>query len=211
MSLLRVVPIVEGHGEVAAVPLLIRRICGELFGAYEIEVLQPLRQPRSRIVLPGNLQRYTEIAANKLRAAQPRGEGLVLVLIDGDGDLPCVLGPALLAGALAGCGDQAAACVVANLEFETWFVAAAASLRAELRIAEHDIPDAPEASRLRKKWIEDRFCGIRYSETLDQPRLTARMDLALCRSRSPSFDKLCRELERALSSVRSRSAFRGEG
>lgn len=100
-----------------------------------------------------------------------------------------------------GSGDQDAACVIANLEFETWFVAAAPSLASELRLAAHEPPDDPEGQRLRKKWIEDRFRGARYSETLDQPRLTAKMDLNLCRARSPSFDKLCRELGRALASV----------
>lgn len=197
----RVIPIVEGHGEVAAVPLLIRRICGELFADYEVEVLQPLRQPKSRIVSPGNVERFAEIGANKLRAARPEGRGLVLVLIDGDGELPCVLGPALLNGARTGSGDQDAACVIAHLEFETWFVAAAASLVSELRLAAHEPPADPEGLRLRKKWIEDRFRGARYSETLDQPRLTARMDLNLCRARSPSFDKLCRKLGRALAST----------
>ena len=42
-------------------------------------------------------------------------------------------------------------------------------------------------------WVADRFKG-HYSETVDQPALTAKMDLDLCRERSPSFDKLCREL-----------------
>lgn len=199
--MLRVLPIVEGHGEVGAVPPLVRRICGELFGAYDTEVLQPLRQPKTRIVSPGNLQRYTEIAANKLRAARPAAHGLVLVMVDADDDLPCLLGPALLASARAGCGDQGVACVIANVEFETWFVAAAASLGDYLRITPDDAPEAPEAQRLRKKWVEDRFKGVRYSETLDQPRLAAKMDLNLCRARSPSFDKLCRELERALAAA----------
>ena len=36
-------------------------------------------------------------------------------------------------------------------------------------------------------------------ETLSlQPGMTQAMDMALCRRRSPSFDKLCRELERRL-------------
>lgn len=35
--------------------------------------------------------------------------------------------------------------------------------------------------------------------TVDQPAMTSHMDLHLARERSPSFDKLCRELERRLS------------
>lgn len=196
MSRLRVLPIVEGHGEVVAVPILIRRILGEMFGVYEVDVLQPLRQPRTRLVRGDDLRRFAEIAANKLRAAQPAAHGLVLVLLDGDDDLPCALGPGLLAHARAGSGDQEAACVVANLEYETWFVAAASSLHAYLRLGPDEPPNGPETLRLRKKWIADRFRG-HYSETLDQPRMTTKMDLVLCRERSPSFDKLCRELQRA--------------
>ncbi|MCY1010758.1 DUF4276 family protein [Nannocystis pusilla] len=198
--------IVEGHGEVLALPPLVRRICSELFSLYHVEVAQPLRQPRTRLVRDGELQRFAGVAANKLRAARPVAHGLVLVLLDGDGDRPCELGPRLLARAQSGSGDQAAACVVANLEFETWFVAAAESLGDYLDLGASQIPQSPETLRLRKKWIEDRFRGTRYSETLDQPRLAARMDLALCRSRSPSFDKLCRDLERAIATMRTRTS-----
>ncbi|HEU5118811.1 MAG TPA: DUF4276 family protein, partial [Isosphaeraceae bacterium] len=89
------------------------------------------------------------------------------------------------------------ACVLANPEYETWFVAAAESLRAYLRLADDEtIPDDPEALRMRKAWISQRFPGpLHYQETRDQPSMTRAMDLSLCRSRSASFDKLCRELE----------------
>lgn len=202
MSLLRIQPIVEGHGEVEAVRILLRRICHELCSFFEVEILHPLRQPRTRLVRPGELQRFAGIAANKLRVRYPSAHNLVLVLVDGDGDPPCRLGPELLNHTRAGCGDLAAACVVANLEYETWFVAAAASLTEYLQLRAGDLPLAPESLRLRKKWVEDRFRGPKYSETLDQPRLTAKMDLALCRSHSPSFDKLCREIERELTIAR---------
>jgi hypothetical protein len=84
---------------------------------------------------------------------------------------------------------------VANVEYETWFVAAAESLGKylQLRPAE-SVPDAPEDQRCGKKWVETRFRGPKYSETQDQPAMTAAMDFSQARSRSPSFDKLCREL-----------------
>jgi len=199
---LRIQPIVEGHGEEEAVPILIRRILGELFGHFEVDILRPLRQPRSRLVRGQDLHRFAAVAANKLRARRPWAHGVVVVLLDGDGDLPCVLGPSLLRHALSGAGDQACSCIIANVEFETWFVAAAASLRDFLHVAPEQVPTDPERRLARKKWIEDRFRGPKYSETLDQPKLTARMDLALCRQRSPSFDKLCRDLERELAAAR---------
>ncbi len=106
-------------------------------------------------------------------------------------------------------------CVVANVEYETWFVAAWESLaRAGLiRPGEGEAPPfQPEGQRLRKKWIEDRFVSRgeregarggpgtrgRYSPTRDQAAMTRAMDLRACRRHSPSFDKLCRELARRL-------------
>jgi len=90
-------------------------------------------------------------------------------------------------------------CVLANPEYETWFVAAAESLEDFLDLGGGEtLSEDPEKDGLKKAWIESRFRGLRYSETVDQPRMTAAMDLALCRSRSPSFDKLCRELSKRL-------------
>jgi hypothetical protein len=51
-----------------------------------------------------------------------------------------------------------------------------------------------EQDGLSKGWIKSRIRRPKYSVTADMPRLTAAMDSKLCRSRSPSFDKLCREL-----------------
>jgi len=53
----------------------------------------------------------------------------------------------------------------------------------------------PDAMKL--GWVKKRFRGVKYSETLDQAKMTARMDLAMCRSNSASFDKLCRDIELA--------------
>ena len=61
---------------------------------------------------------------------------------------------------------------------------------------DRELPEDPEADRSGKGWIEKRFKAVKYSETVDQPKLTAGLDLRLCRKRSPSFDELCRDLER---------------
>ncbi|MEZ6066413.1 MAG: hypothetical protein R3B90_12065 [Planctomycetaceae bacterium] len=57
--------------------------------------------------------------------------------------------------------------------------------------------EAPKVDRHRKAWIERHWRGTKYSETVDQLTLTSAMDLNLCRrrSRSRSFDKLCRDIE----------------
>jgi hypothetical protein len=200
VSSLRVIPIVEGEGEVVSVPRLLERIWYELLGEQHIDVLRPIRQPRTSLVKPGGLRSSVELAADKLRARANDGiRGLVLIVLDADDDLPCSLAPQLLAAAQAIRADVDIACVLANQEYETWFVAAAESLPGYLVVPDGAAPLTPETDRLKKKWVQDRFRGTgehpSYHVTVDQPRMTAIMDLALCRSRSPSFDKLCRELE----------------
>lgn len=61
---MRVVAIVEGDGEVEAVPVLIRRIASEIAHFDVTTVLRPIRVPRQRIVKPGELERYSRLAAH---------------------------------------------------------------------------------------------------------------------------------------------------
>jgi hypothetical protein len=99
--------------------------------------------------------------------------------------------------------------VVANLEFETWLVASAESLTDYLDLSgDVTLPIDPEAQRLRSGWIEQRFRGKgwrerpggsrtpKYKKSEHQAGMTAHLNLKLCRDRCPSFDKLCRDLER---------------
>ncbi len=205
MSRLRVAPLVEGHGEVTAVPILLRRIWGDLVDGEYVDVLQPVRVPRTKVVRPAKpggsepvvhgteLSRAVELAARKIaNRSDPDTPALILILFDANSDCPATLAPRLLSFV----AQKNIACVLAKVEYETWFVAAASSLGEFLDLKGQPPPSDPEAARAGKKWIEDRFRGARYSETVDQPTLTARMNLRECRSKSPSFDKLCRELER---------------
>lgn len=200
MSRLRVLPIVEGHGESAAVRILLERIWVELLGGEHVDVLRPIRQPRSKLVQREGLQHAVDLASRKLKAsAAPDDPRLILILIDADHDLPCVLGPGLLRWGRETQADMDVACVLANVEYETWFVASAESLGNHIDMAVGEpAPDAPEEKRAAKHWIQQRFKGTRYSPTVDQPSMTKVMDLARCRERSPSFDKLCRELEKRM-------------
>lgn len=206
MSRLRLVPIVEGHGEVAAVRILLERTWIELLGQEEyLEVLQPIRRPRTKLDNREELRRAVHLGKLKLfqnpSPEEPGVRFLVLLLLDLDPHEgpPCDLAPDLAEWMREDHGDVDTACVLANREYETWFVAAAESLG----LATHgDVPDDPEVARSGKKWVQDRMQEGRYSETVDQPALTRRMDLELCRRRSPSFDKLCRELESRRATVR---------
>ncbi|MCX4244094.1 DUF4276 family protein [Paraliomyxa miuraensis] len=197
MSTLGIAPIVEGHGELQAIRTLLTRTVHELLQGPWPVVLPPIRQPRSKLVAkPRELERAVGLAALKLQQHRASFDhGLVLVLLDADDDPPCELAPRLLEQMRR--DDVDTTCVLANPEYETWFVAAAQSLSEYLSIDDQP-PLEPEKRRLKKGWIERRFIGSPYSPPIDQPRLTAAMDLSQCRGGSPSFDKLCRELERRL-------------
>ena len=199
MSRLRIVPIVEGHGETLAARTLLQRTWMELLGGEYVEVARPIREKRGRLTQERGLQRAVELALKKLaNPGQSQDPGLVLVLLDADKDCAADLGPRLQLIASQVMPGADIACIVATVEYETWFVAAAESLSDSLSISASEPPADPEGARAGKGWIQKHFKGKKYSETVDQPALTAKMDLALCRQRSPSFDKLCRELERRL-------------
>jgi hypothetical protein len=197
VSRIRVVPIVEGHGEYGAIRTLLDRAWRELLGGEFIDVLRPIRWPRTKLIKQNELVRAVELAALKLQVPSgPSTGNLIMILLDAEADPPCLKGPELLGYARDARPDIDIVCVLANIEYETWFVAAADSLCEYLIIPPTEkTPEDPESSRCGKGWIKRHFIG-NYSESLDQPRMTARMDLSACRTRSPSFDKLCRELER---------------
>lgn len=207
MSCLRVAPIVEGYGEVAAVRVLLERTWTELVGGEFVDVLTPIRCVRTKLIRPApgggarvvwdEVVRAVSLAARKLRdrAADPMPE-LILPLLDADTDCPRDLAPQLLDAMHAAAPREVSGCVLAKVEYETWFVAGAETLREYLKLAgAESIPTDPEGQRCGKQWIAQRFAGAKYSETVDQPRLTAAMDLRASRQRGPSFDKLCRILE----------------
>lgn len=198
MSRLRIVPIVEGHGENNAVRILLERIWYEFLQGEYLDVLKPIRGKRQKLVETRELGRAIDLAVLKLRETRTVEPEMILVLLDADSDLPCLLGPDLLEKGRIHRGDVDLSCVIANIEYETWFVAAAASLSEHLELSEGDEDLDPESDRLGKAWIQQRIRRVKYSETVDQPSMTKAMDLALCRAKSPSFDKLCRELEARL-------------
>lgn len=201
MSRLRVAPIVEGHGECEAVRTLLQRIWHEMLHGEHIDVLRPIREPRAKIIRQDTLSKKIDLAARKLsQNTVPGDRNLIFILLDADKDLPCILAPQILERAVQSRSDMDLICVIANPEYETWFVGACESLRDFLHFESHDVPRHPEQSKSRKAWIENHFKlkNAVYSETIDQPRMTAKMDLSLCRKRCPSFDKLCRELEKRI-------------
>ncbi len=194
MSAVSIACVVEGHGEVEAAPLLLRRISATIDPTVQLTTPQPFRLPKSKALRAGELERAVAFAA--LRAG---GLGAVLVLLDADTDCPATLAPQLLARARAVAGDRPVAVVLAKCEFEAWFIAAAESLRGR-RGLDADLVAAvdPEAIQGAKEWLSSRMQrGASYRETRDQAALATALDIVAAR-RAPSFDKFYREVERLL-------------
>ena len=194
-----VAPIVEGEGDERAIPKLLHRIVQEFCPDTFVTFIPGKVLSASKIVKPDDecLQEAVQLAARKLaQRREPAVRRLILILIDADGQCAAQLGPELKRRAISYASNVEIATVIAVDEYETWFVAAAESLAEFIVVNEQEVPNDPETRGAKKKWIEDRFRGIKYKETVDQPKFSAKMDLNLCRSRSPSFDKLCREIER---------------
>ena len=191
---LRVVVVVEGHGEDGAVRTLLTRIWYELLDGDAIEVI-PWRCSQGRLLKKETLKKDVEQAAIKLHNTNKADwQRLLLIMIDSEGDCPAKLGQKLLAWAKEFRADTEIACVMPNPMFETWFAAAATSLRGKNDLPS-DIakPDDPEAQGLGKGWIK-KHLPRKYKETVDQPRFVGQMSLSECRDSSRSFRKLCQEL-----------------
>lgn len=182
--------VTEGHGEVTALPKLLHRIAQE-HAVWNLDVPEPFRRNRGSLVAPGGVEKAVQAMAHRVGSA-----GGVLVLIDADDDCPAEWGPDLLGRASRARSDIPVSVVLANREFEAWFLAAAPPLAGRCGLGEVVAPDDAEQIRGAKEWLSRRRTdGGRYSPTVDQAPLASYFDLKMARAGSPSFDKFCREVE----------------
>ncbi|MEO8379982.1 MAG: DUF4276 family protein [Acidobacteriota bacterium] len=178
-------PIVEGQGDEAAVTLLLRRL-RDAASAWELEIGRPHRRRRTQLVRKDDLQ-----AAVRVAALQPRCAA-ILILFDADDDCPKELAPTLERWAVEASGGRPCSVVMANREYEAWFLASIETLRGKAGIladaASHPTPEAPRDA---KGELERRMShASSYSPTVDQAPLTAHLDLALAYRSCRSFRKL---------------------
>jgi hypothetical protein len=178
-------PIVEGHSEVSAVPELIRRLRNEA-QAYNLDVNQPIRKRRTELTDETQLRKAVRLARKQ------KGCAAILILFDSDDDCPREKGPEVQAWARYEAGRVPCVVVLAHREFEAWFLAAIVSLRGTRVIrADAESHHDPESPRDAKGEPERRLAeGRSYSETGDQPALTATFDLAAAHRRCRSFRRM---------------------
>lgn len=184
-----IITIVKGQGEVFAVPILIRRIAAAVEPSVAPQVPKPIRVKRHRFLKENELERYVDLAA---RQAGP--DGCILIILDADDDCPPERASEVLQRATAVRSDCRIRVVLAQCEYEAWFLAAADSIAGhrELR-SDTTAPAEPESIRDAKGWLTSRMPpGRVYKETRDQPALTMMFNLDQARRGARSFDKMWR-------------------
>ena len=182
---MKIQPIVEGYGDVAALPILLRRFVEEA-QVWPVQVGRPIRRPRHRLVEEVGVKQ-----AVRLALVQPNC-GAVLILLDGNSDCPADLGPTVQSWATEAADGVPCSVILAHREYEAWFLAAIESLRGHRGVRidadPHPIPENPRGA---KEQLESRMQpGTSYVETLDQPAFSAVFSMSVAYNGSRSFRKL---------------------
>ena len=187
-------PIVEGHGEVAAVPVLLRRMLAEA-RTTGVEIGKPIRRPRSQLAKEEGLARSIALARVQPNCAA------ILVLFDGDDDCPASLGPAAQGWAKAAARDVPCAVCIAHREYESWFLATLDSLRHREVEADAEAHPHPEVPRDAKGEMSRQMRGRGYKPTKHQAAFSALFCLSDACKRSRSFRKLTTSVGQLLTSM----------
>lgn len=190
MTSITIASVVEGEGEVRALPVLLRRIAYDL-GIWDAKFPTPYRLGRGKMMVPGALENLVQAQARRVI-----GAGGILVLLDADDACPARLGPEIRKRAQEARSDVRVAVVLPTREFEAWFLGGAASLAGRrglpAPLAPH--PD-PESPRDAKGWLSQRILGHSYHPAVDQAAFAQEFDMTATRKSCPSFDKLWRDVE----------------
>lgn len=190
----KLIAIVEGPGDKAAVPGLLRRILGERLNRYDITVAQA-----KALGGRSNLNKKLEMF---LRYALVEECSAILVLVDADTECPTKLALSIVDRVTPLNLDVPVAVACAKHEYETWFICTLSEntgqiIRERLEISETvTAPENIEGIRDPKGWITNCMPANRaYRETVDQESLTHHIDFALAQRRSRSFRRLCHAVE----------------
>ena len=193
-----IVCIVEGDGEVQALPVLLRRLA-EARGAYDIDIPMPIRVRRDKFI-----QRDDEFRGKlRLAGAKAGVSGAVLILLDADDDCPVTLATNVTGRAANVLPNSRVCVVIANREYEAWLLAGAASLAGKRGLREDlESPPNPDGMRDAKRWLSEHIQNYRYHPVSDQPALTACLDIELAAQGSRSLRKFIKTFDDIVQSWR---------
>ncbi|OZB71776.1 MAG: hypothetical protein B7X36_12540 [Thiomonas sp. 14-64-326] len=184
--MISIASIVEGDGEMRALPVLLRRLSEWRPGDVFAQPLPPIRVHRDRF-----LNKEDEFRKQLLLAAAKCGEqGWILVVLDADDDCPATLAAEIYQRAQQHVSHRRLSVVIANREFEAWFIAAARSLDSHRGFrCPQAVGVEAETPRDAKGWLRRHMESGTYSEVLDQPAFAAKIDLEQAFANSRSFRK----------------------
>lgn len=194
----RLLPIVEGHGDDNAVPLLLRRIF-ESQGIYDIDILSARRY--------GEYPTVTRNFDNLFQAAV-LVKAPILWVMDFDSkdyDCPVKEAQSLLARAEALRPGWPIKIAFLVKEYETLFLIDETATRKVFPDipTKTTFPPNPEKIRGAKEWLSKArpSPGSAYKPTVDQAKITAHLDLDILRASSSDFAHLERAVLELASSV----------
>ena len=178
-----IVPIVEGHGEVQAVPTLLRRLVGAAEAWAEVRVGRPIRCSRSQLVDEIHLRKRVRLARRR------EHRSAVLIIFDSDDDCPVEIAVQVRGWAVSEAGPYCEV-VLAKCEYEAWFLATVESLRTHSDMMDdaqsHPQPESPRDAKGRLAAM----MHTSYSETVHQPAFSDIFCMAAAYARCRSFRKL---------------------
>lgn len=200
----RVVPIVEGDGEVEAVPLLLGKIMADM-KRVEIGISRPPLNAGScsNLTKPGGLERFVQNAALRPDC------GAILVLMDADKGCPLKIAQDFVARINTLGTKYPVVIVIAKCEYEAWFLASLDSIAGKNLEGRTGLPlgtayPEPDIETLVgvKGWLDRQFPGSRkYKPTFDQAPMTQLLKTGLVAPRSRSFRRLQHALEEAITAI----------
>lgn len=189
----KIIPIVEGDGDISAVPILIRRLLAEYFNEYSWDVGTPKRAH--------SLPAFRKKLGQFIQYAQSESDcGAILILLDLDDGCPKEQAQQLAIDIQKEYRQCPILIVLAHREYESWFLSSAEMLAGKYSLSVDLVaPDNPEHLRDAKGWLTKNMpAGLIYKETTHQPAMTNLIDFDLTMERSRSFRRLVHALEQLL-------------
>lgn len=203
----KIVPIVEGTGDLLAVPELLKMVLISL-NRTNVYIDAPLNaHGKGNLTIAGGVEKFIKNAFTR------RDCGAVLVLIDADEKKNGGKCAVAQANALVKRVKQVGilfpvAVVVANCEYENWFLASLDSIKGKNWGEQSGISaDAKYEGGVEDKcnvktWLTEHLPTVRiYREAIDQAVLTRLIDIDRAKTNSRSFRRLCHAVEEMLAAI----------
>ena len=198
--MIKLLPIVEGQGEVEAVPLLLRNIV-EQMERWDVVIERPMNSHgKPNLTREEGIERFLQLGRRK-------GISGILVLLDADKDCARSLAEELAARSRSLKLEIPIAIVCANRCYEAWFLASMETIAGKALKGTPGLPpdcryDEPPEERINPKtWITEQLSNQLYKETVHQAPLSTLIDIRLASERSRSFRRLVHGLEQLLDAI----------